>query len=84
MPAESAGRGGRVPFRAPRPAVLMLEMETLRDELRIVDAQVGSWGEASHGAVSCAREVLRGQVISASSVERGQRVRMPFTLSPRG
>lgn len=78
----TAGEPGPVPRGAP--AVLMLEMETLRDELRIVDAQVETWGEASQASVSCARDVLRGQVISASSVERGQRVRMLFPLSPRG
>ncbi len=77
--------GGAAPGPIPRgkPASLMLEMETLQGEVRIVDAQVQEWGEASEQLVSCARSVLRGQVIPASTVLRGERMRMPYPLNPR-
>ena len=77
--------GGAASGSIPRgkPASLMLEMEALEGAVRIVDAQVQEWGEASEQIVSCARSVLRGQVIPASNVQRGERMRMPFPLNPR-
>lgn len=80
-------------FRAPRtqPASLMLEIETLEGELRIVDAQVRAWGGASEAMVSCARDVLRGQVFPAPAQRRSaahrrpasERMQVPFLLGPR-
>jgi hypothetical protein len=77
--------GGAAPGRIPhaKPAVLMLELETLGGEVRIVEAQVQAWGGASAEVVSCAQYVLRGQVIAASTAGPGHRVRMPFPLNPR-
>jgi hypothetical protein len=79
--------------RAPRtqPASLMLEIETLEGELRIVDAQVRAWGGASEAMVSCARSVLRGHVFPAPAHRRpaahprpaGERMQVPFLLNPR-
>jgi hypothetical protein len=79
--------------RAPRtqPASLMLEIETLAGELRIVDAQVRAWGGASEAMVSCARTVLRGHVFPAPAHRRpaahprpaGERMQVPFLLNPR-
>jgi hypothetical protein len=66
-----------------KPAFLVLELETLGGEVRIVDAQVREWGEASEATVSCARDVLRGQVVAAPTAVPGERMRMPFPLNPR-
>jgi hypothetical protein len=80
-------------FVAPgtRPASLMLEIEPLEGELRIVDAQVRAWGGASEATVSCARAVLRGHVFPAPARRRpavqrrpaGERIQVPFLLNPR-
>jgi hypothetical protein len=80
------GFGGAVapgPDPTGKPAVFMLEMETLGNEVRIVDAQVREWGEASDATVSCARDVLRGQVVARSNAPLGKRISMPFPLKPR-
>ncbi len=79
------GFGGGTVGPTPRaqPAVLLLEMETFESEVRIGQAQVQTWGGASEQTVSCAREVLSGQVIRTSGIEGGQRLRMPFPLNPR-
>ena len=83
---RSGGFGGSAkPSRVPRPApaVLQLELETQPGALRVVGVQIQAWGGASTDVVSCAQGVLRAQVIAAST-EPGQRLRMPFPLSPRG
>ena len=78
--------GGAAPGRIPRgkPATLVLEMEMLEGEVRIVEASVREWGGASEQVVSCAQGVLRGQVAHAPTARPGQRVQMPFPLNPRG
>ena len=77
--------GDAAPGRIPRarPAVLTLELETRRGEVRIAEAQVQSWGGASEPIVACARDVLRGKVVAAPVAQPGRRLRMPFTLNPR-
>ena len=76
---------GPVPRAAP--ASLVLELEARGGELRVVDAKVREWGGASEAMVSCARTVLRGQVIPAPPKGRvwaGERMQMHFRLNPRG
>jgi hypothetical protein len=72
---------------APRtaPASLVLELEARGGELRVVDANVREWGGASEAMVSCARAVLRDQVISApkTRLSAGERRQMHFRLNPR-
>lgn len=77
--------GGASPSRIPRPrpATLVLEVETIRGQVRIADARVQSWGGASETAVSCAREVLRDKVLAAPTARPGKRALMPFPLNPR-
>lgn len=84
--------GPAAPASIPRakPAVLVLELETLRGEVRILDAQVQTWGGASEASVSCARGVLRGHVVAVPTARqerasdmRQERTRMPFPLNPR-
>jgi hypothetical protein len=77
--------GGASPARIPRPkpATLILDVETLRGQVRIADARVQGWGGASQTAVSCAREVLRDKVLAAPAAKPGKHVQMPFPLNPR-
>jgi hypothetical protein len=80
----TASAAGQLP--RPSPAFLVLALEAVGSELRVVDATVRSWGGASEAAVSCARDVLRSQVIPAPPKRRsdGERTYMHFTLYPRG
>jgi hypothetical protein len=84
--ADPVGFGG-LPAASPvpraRPPVLLLELEAPGGEVRIVEARVRDWGEASAAMVSCARDVLRGQVIPGSTIPRGERTWMPFPVNPR-
>ena len=66
-------------------ASLVLELEARGGELRVVDAKVREWGGASESMVSCARTVLRGQVIPApkTRLSAGERMQMHFRLNPR-
>lgn len=77
--------GGASPTRLPRPkpATLILDVETLGGQVRIADARVQSFGGASETAVSCAREVLRDKVLVARTVKPGKRLQMTFRLNPR-
>jgi hypothetical protein len=62
------------------PPSLMLELETLDGEVRIVDAPVEARGRADDGLFACAQKVLRGQTITAASAHRGQRIRLLYPL----
>jgi hypothetical protein len=91
------GTAAQGPVPRGKPAVLVLELEARGSEVRILDAQVQRWGEASEASVSCARSVLEGRVVPAPKAreERGpaeldpargaepERMRMPFPLNPR-
>lgn len=61
---------------------LMLQVEGLAGEVRIVDAPVEMRGNASDGLIACAQQALRGQVIPAGAARRGTRYRIPFPLTP--
>lgn len=83
---QAGGFGGPAeggPNPRGKPALLMLELEALGGEVRIVEARVREWGSASEATASCARDVLRGRIIPAATVHGGGRMRMPFPLSPR-
>jgi hypothetical protein len=64
--------------------VLVLQIETGRDEAHVVDAPVETRGRASDGLIACAQRVLRGQQFSAPGVKvaAGQRFRMLHSLTP--
>ncbi len=62
--------------------VLMLEVETLQGQVRIVDAPVETRGGASDGLLACAQRVLRGHVVQVPEAKPGSRHRMLFTLLP--
>ena len=71
---------GRESLRG-QPAVLMLEIESLDGEVRIVDAPVRTRGDASDALVACAQGALRNQVIRAPEARPGDLHRMPFALA---
>jgi hypothetical protein len=83
------GTAGQGPVPRGKPAVLVLELEARGSEVRILNAQVQKWGEASEASVSCARSVLEGHVVRAPKARQEpapaqpERMRMPFPLNPR-
>jgi hypothetical protein len=60
--------------------VLVLELETLSQAIRIVDAPVEARGGASDGLLACAQRKLRGLVIEAPGTLPGQRHRLQYAL----
>jgi hypothetical protein len=60
--------------------VLVLQLETLSQSVRIVDAPVETRGGASDGLLACAQRKLRGLVVQAPGVQGGQRHRLQFAL----
>lgn len=77
--------GGARPAPVPRanPAVLVLDLETAGDQVKVADARVQSWGGVSEKTASCAREALRGQVVATARPGTPERMQMPFPLTPR-
>jgi len=69
--------------QAPDPqgrAVLLLSMQTLAGQARIVDSTVHSPGRTRPALVACAQWALRGQVLSAPGVEAGRSIKVPVVL----
>lgn len=64
-----------------RPAVLMLELETLEREVRIVDARAHARGDSSDAFVACAQGVLRNRVIATPTATVGGRSWMSIALA---
>jgi hypothetical protein len=60
--------------------VLMLQVETLQAQVRIVDAPVETRGPASDGLIACAQQVLRGKMVPAPQARPGARHRVRFAL----
>jgi hypothetical protein len=61
--------------------VLMLNLETVQDGVRIVDAPLESRGGASDGLIACAQRALRGQTFDAPGLKPGVRQRLLHPLS---
>jgi hypothetical protein len=62
--------------------ILVLEVEELSGQLRIVDAPVETRGAASDGLIACAQRVLRGHTVAAPGSAAGKRHRALFPLQP--
>jgi len=60
--------------------VLMLQIETLKDAVRIVEAPLEARGDASDGLVACAQAALRGRTFPAPGVAPGIRQRLLHAL----
>jgi len=91
---EAAARGGLVAptdnytearDEAPPPdattTILVLQVESLRDQVRIVEAPVEAAGRASSGYVACLQRVLRGQSFAAAGAEPGHRYRILYPVA---
>ena len=57
----------------------MLSVESVEGGIRILEAQPESPGTASEAEVACARKLLRGHVIPASSAEPGRQWQLRFS-----
>jgi hypothetical protein len=62
--------------------ILVLNIETSREEIRIVDAPVEARGGFSDGLIACYQGVLRGRTFPAPGVQPGQRLRLLHTITP--
>jgi hypothetical protein len=61
-------------------AVLLVSLETLSGQARIVDSVVHSRGRARPALVACAQWALRGQVVAAPGVEPGRTLKVPVAI----
>jgi hypothetical protein len=62
-------------------AVLTLELEALAGGgLRIVEAPVAAWGNASRALVACAQQILPGRTIAIGEYPPGERFRARYDL----
>jgi hypothetical protein len=62
-------------------AVLMLDLEALEGGgVRIVDAPVTAWGNASRALVDCAQGALRGRIVAVGEYPAGERLRARYAL----
>ncbi len=62
--------------------ILMLNLETQYDGVRIVDAPVEVQGPAADGLVACAQQVLRGRVLQVPGARPGAKHRLLYPLNP--
>jgi len=62
--------------------VVMLNIETIRDGVRIVDAPVETHGRVSEGLLACAQAALRGKQVSVPGTPPGQRFRVRYPIVP--
>jgi hypothetical protein len=63
-------------------AVLTLELEALAGGgLRVVEAPVAAWGNASRALVACAQQVLPGRTIAIGEYPPGERFRARYDLA---
>jgi hypothetical protein len=60
-------------------ATLLLDLESVRGGVTVLDARVEPGSAIPASRVECARSVLRGHIIEAPSAEPGRRWQMPFT-----
>jgi hypothetical protein len=77
------GSASSEPIPRAKPAILMLELEALDRQVKIVGARVKSWGGVSRAAVACARDALVGKVVAVARSKPARPMQMTFLLSPR-
>lgn len=61
--------------------ILVLQIESLPEQVRIVEAPVESPGRASPGYVACIQRVLRGQTFAAPGARPGHRYRLLYPVA---
>jgi hypothetical protein len=62
--------------------VLVLQLETQPQAVRIADAPVETRGGASDSLIACAQAALRGRSLAVPGAKAGQRFRLRFTVAP--
>jgi hypothetical protein len=62
--------------------VFVLQLETRRDAVRVVDAPVQARGGASEETVACVQATLRGKTFEAPGTRGGERKRLQYRLIP--
>jgi hypothetical protein len=62
--------------------VLVLQLETQHEAVRIADAPVEARGGASDGLIACAQAALRGRKLAVPGARAGQRYRLRYTVAP--
>jgi hypothetical protein len=60
----------------------LLNIETVTDGARIVDAPVETRGRVSDGLLACAQAALRGKKVSVPGTPPGQRFRVRYPIVP--
>jgi len=73
---EELGDGGGAP-------AVVLHLETLSGQVRIVDAPVLSWAGVSEAAMGCVQAALRGRSFPAPAAQPGRKLRVVFPLPAR-
>jgi hypothetical protein len=66
-------------FVVKRPPVLVLEVATRNGAVEILDVRKMQ-GRTTEAFLACARDVLRGKVVSAGSAKAGSHIRIPVNL----
>lgn len=66
---DEAADGGGEP-------ALVLHVEALAGQLRVVDAPVLAWGGMSEGSAACAQQILKGRTFPAVAAKAGARYRV--------
>lgn len=61
--------------------ILMLQVETLEGQVRIVDAPVETRGRAGDAVIACVQQALRGQTFAVPDARPGSRHRILYTLT---
>lgn len=88
---EVAARQGAATYSPVKPeesmddagtTVLLLQLETQTNAVRVVDAPVASSGGASDGTLACVQGLLRGKVFEAPGARAGERRRLQHQLIP--
>jgi hypothetical protein len=64
----------------PLPKIMMLEVETSNSQVKILDADLATPGSATDAFMACARQVLRGQIITVPAAPPGAHLRIPVDL----
>jgi len=70
---DLGGEGGGGP-------AVVLHVESLPGQLRIVDAPVLAWQGTSEAAMACVQQALRGRTMAAPAARPGQKLRVAYPL----
>ena len=61
--------------RNDQPTSLTLEVETFDSQVKVIDAAVANRGAATDAFLTCARSILKGQILFAPAASTGDRLK---------